>query len=289
MRFSLVVATAGRTDEMNALLASLEHQSVSDFEVVIVDQNSDDRLVPIIREVDHCLKIRHYRMQEKGLSRARNLGLRFASGEIIAFPDDDCIYPPDALAFVDRKFAADRELAALSGPAVTQDGRRGSARWQAGAGPITIATVWTSVISFNLFVRTDVMRRVGPFDEELGIGARFGSGEETDLALRIIEAGGKAIFDPALKIIHPDKRLTVEATRRATAYGSGLGRVLRKHRAPVRIVLTFLARPLGGIVWACTTLRPRAGLYYWNTLRGRIAGYLATDKPRLITEQARAL
>ena len=48
MRFSLIVATFGRTEEMRNLLLSLASQTEPDFEVVVVDQNSDERLVPIL-------------------------------------------------------------------------------------------------------------------------------------------------------------------------------------------------------------------------------------------------
>lgn len=289
MRFSLVVATAGRTGELSDLLDSLDRQAFRDFEVIIVDQNPDVRLLPVVRRFEDRLAIRHQHSSIRGLSRARNIGVRLASGDIIAFPDDDCLYPPDVLAFVDRRFAADPDLACLSGPAVTSAGQRGSARWTTELGPITMDTVWTSVIAFGFFVRADALSLAGPFDEELGIGGRFGSAEETDLVLRMIATGGKALYDPALAIIHPDKRLTAEATRRAFRYGSGLGRVLRKHRAPARIVLRFLVRPVGGMLWACLSLRPRAARYYGTTLFGRIAGYLARTGAGAMTERAHAL
>lgn len=289
MRFSLIVATAGRTSELSGLLGSLDRQVFRDFEVIIVDQNPDERLLPVVRQFEDRLAIRHQRSSIRGLSHARNIGVLLASGDIIAFPDDDCLYPPDVLAFVDRRFTIDPDLACLSGPSVTPAGRRGSARWMIDGGPITMDSVWTSVIAFGFFVRADALGRAGPFDEELGIGGRFGSAEETDLVLRVIAAGGKALYDPALAIVHPDKRLTAEATRRAFRYGSGLGRVLRKHRAPARIVLKFLARPVGGMLWACLSLRPRAARYYATTLLGRIAGYLARAGSAAMTARAHAL
>lgn len=289
MRFSLVVATAGRTNELCHLLESLHHQSFRDFEVIIIDQNPDNRLRSVVRQYADRLTLHHRHTATKGLSRARNLGMCIASGEIIGFPDDDCMYPPDVLAFVARRFADDPALSTLSGPAITPEGGIGSGRWTAHASRISMDTVWTSVIAFNFFIRAEALALTGPFDEELGIGARFGSAEETDLALRVIEVGGKALYDPALEIIHPDKRLTVEATRRAFRYGSGLGRVLRKHHAPTRIVLIFLIRPIGGILWACLSFRPRAARYYWNTLFGRIAGYLASAAHRSMPEQVHAL
>jgi GT2 family glycosyltransferase len=275
MKFSLVVATVQRVDELQILLESLSRQTYSDFEVVIVDQNDDDRLVPIVAAFTQRMGVRHCRSVVKGLSHARNLGSRVAGGEIIGFPDDDCIYPAGVLEFVQKKFEKDPELISISGTAVSPSGERGSGRWTAAGGEISVRTVWTSVIAFSFFIRSEALHTLGGFDETLGVGARFGSAEETDLILRVMEEGGKAVYDPTLVIVHPDKRLTAEAARRAFRYGTGLGRVLRKHRAPLRTAFIFMVRPAGGIVLNVLSLKPLAVRYYWNTLGGRLAGYFA--------------
>jgi glycosyltransferase involved in cell wall biosynthesis len=77
---SLIVATLNRVDEIERLLASLEQQAYGDFEVLIVDQNEDDRLVPILKSHPE-LVIRHLR-SARGLSRARNVALPLANGDV---------------------------------------------------------------------------------------------------------------------------------------------------------------------------------------------------------------
>lgn len=275
MRFSLIVATAGRSAEVHALLTSLATQSFREMEVIIVDQNPDQRLATVTAAFVDRLKIHHLHTTRQALSSARNLGLHVASGQILGFPDDDCIYPPGTLDHLNHRFASDAGLAALAGAAITKEGQVVSTRSHHEARLITKETVWTSVISFAFFIRADIMHRVGLFDEDLGIGARFGAAEETDLALRVVGAGAKFLFDPTVKIVHPDKRLTESTYSRASNYGRGLGRVLRKHRTSPSIVLTSLIRPLGGIGWAFLNLNPRLALYYWRSFCGRLAGYLA--------------
>lgn len=278
MRFSLVVATLGREDELVALLHSLAAQSLSNFEVIIVDQNQDDRLVPILRRFP-MLNMRHESCDSRGLSLARNVGLALCTGEIVAFPDDDCLYQPETLAVVDAAFRSDPDLSLLSGPAIASDGTHSSGRWSALSGPITLSTVWTSVIAFNFFVRRNVLSVVGGFDETLGVGARFGSAEESDLAIRVIRSGAKAFYDPDLVVIHPDKRLTPAAVVRAFGYGTGLGRVLRKHRIAGPITAQFFIRPLGGFLLSLVRGRRLHMRYYRKTLQGRLHGYLATVPP----------
>ncbi len=278
VRFSLIVATLERVADVEALLVSLCAQSFTDFEVIIVDQNEDDRLAAMMGAFAGRLKLTRLRSETKRLSHARNLGIAAASGEILAFPDDDCVYPPNVLQLVQAAFAADSDLAVLSGPAFSPSGQPGSGRWQTASGVIDIRTVWTSVIAFNLFARAAMLNQIGGFDEQLGVGARFGSAEETDLVIRIMQAGGKCFYDFNLRVIHPDKTLSAVAASRAFAYGTGMGHVLRKHRVGAPTVIKYMVRPLGGVAVSLLKLNLLSANYYWQTLRGRAHGFIATKK-----------
>src|SRR5271156_3083099 len=91
---SLVMCTYGRTDCIIRLVCSLETQTSSDFELIIVDQNPPGALDAIIARASQKLQVRYVR-SEPGLSRARNVGIKHHRGAIVAFPDDDCWYPND--------------------------------------------------------------------------------------------------------------------------------------------------------------------------------------------------
>jgi glycosyltransferase involved in cell wall biosynthesis len=277
MRFSLIVATRGRVQELDELFASLEAQGRHDVEVIVVDQNDDDRLGGTIARFAARFPLAWRRSEMLNANHARNLGLRLARGAIVAFPDDDCILPPGVLDRVDAAFATDPALQVLTGPAASPAGGLGSGRWCAEAGAITDENVWTSVIEFNLFLRRDLALELGGFDERLGPGTPLGSAEGNDLVLRAIHAGHKAIYDPTLRIIHPDKRLSREATLRAERYGQGLGFVLRRHGVRPGIWLPFFIRPLGGMLVSALRLNLLAMAYYGRTLRGRLAGFLHRD------------
>src|SRR5271166_2242893 len=103
---SLIIATLGRVTELDRLLASLDRQTYKDFEVIVVDQNLDDRLLPLLRE--HKRLSIHRLRSSAGLSRARNAGMRAAKGDIFCFPDDDCWYPDQLLAIVSEWFEMHR-------------------------------------------------------------------------------------------------------------------------------------------------------------------------------------
>ncbi|RYJ01074.1 MAG: glycosyltransferase family 2 protein, partial [Acetobacteraceae bacterium] len=271
--FSLVVATRGRDRELAELFESLLAQQ-AELEVIVVDQNSDDRLAPVVAAYETRLSLLWHRSAVANACHARNLGLALARGEIVGFPDDDCLLPHGVLAQVAAAFEEDGGLAVLTGPAASPEGGLGSGRWRKEAGPITSANVWTSVIEFNLFLRRPLALALGGFDEQLGPGTPLGSAEGNDLVLRAIEAGHAARYEPSLRIVHPDKRLTPVAVERAGLYGRGMGFVLRRHAVPAAVWLPFFIRPLGGVVLSVLRLRGLAARYYWATFRGRLAGFL---------------
>jgi glycosyltransferase involved in cell wall biosynthesis len=274
MRFSLVMATRGRSVEIGAFIESLLAQGRADAELIVVDQNADERVAPVLAPYTDRLRTLHLRSDIANACHARNLGLRAASGEIVTFPDDDCLYPPGLLGRVDAAFRADRALAVLTGPAESPAGGLGSGRWRADAGPITLENVWTSVIEFNLFLRREVALELGGFDERMGPGTPLGSAEGNDLVARAIAAGHAARYEPSQRVVHPDKSLSDIAVARARLYGRGLGFALRRHRVPALVWINFAVRPLGGVAVSLLRGRVSDAAYYANTFAGRAAGFL---------------
>ncbi|HZH46110.1 MAG TPA: glycosyltransferase, partial [Roseococcus sp.] len=79
---SLVVATMGRVAELRALLDSLLGAQGASFEVLLVDQNADARLDPVVAGYAPRLPLRHLRMTVPHANAARNFGLRHARGAL---------------------------------------------------------------------------------------------------------------------------------------------------------------------------------------------------------------
>ena len=275
IRFSLVMATRGRTTEIAEFLDSVLAQGRDDAAVIVVDQNADDRLVPVL--APYGALVTHLRSAIANANHARNLGLRAARGDLVGFPDDDCLLPPGTLDRVAASFEADPALMVLTGPAASPDGGLGSGRWRDSGGAIDSKNVWISVIEFNLWLRRPVALALGGFDEGMGPGTPLGSAEGNDLVMRAIHAGHAARYDPALRVVHPDKRLSDVAVARAQLYGRGLGFALRRHGVAPGVWVPFAIRPLGGVVVSLLKLRPRDAAYYAMTFAGRAAGFLRGD------------
>lgn len=269
MKFSLVLATIERVREVEWFLRSLQSQTIRDFELVVVDQNPDERLKEPIAAYREAFPILHLRGLP-GLSRARNLGLRHAKGEVISFPDDDCLYPSDLLERVADKLRAHLDWHGITGRAVGPGGGPSIGRFDRRGGFLNRANVWIRGISFTIFLRSEVVREVGPFDESLGAGTPWGSGEETDYLIRALRKGYRIRYCPEVTVLHPDKCLDPERARR---YGRGMGRVLRKHGYPLWAVSYHLARALGGAVLYAATGNPRRSRSHLEVFRGRWEGW----------------
>lgn len=273
LRFDLVVATVDRTAELETLLHSLDEQTHRGFRLVVVDQNADDRVAELLSS--HALDVLHLR-SPRGLSRARNVALAALTGDAVAFPDDDCRYPPDLLERVARRFAEDPELGGLTGRAVAADGSV-DASWEAEPAVLDAQNLWNRVISFSIFLRRGLVDRVGAFDERLGLGAGspWSSGEEVEYVLRAIRTGARIEYDPSLTVTHARKEYS-RAERRAVGLrdGASVGWILRRHRYGPRMVGRMLVRPLGGIGVALLHCDLGRARFHAATLRGRVRGYV---------------
>ena len=267
--FDLIVATVDRVEQLERLFASLDRQTHRRFRLLLVDQNEDDRLDRLLSS-HSSLNVEQLR-STRGLSRARNVALSHVGADLVAFPDDDCTYPPDLLERVARRFAEDASLDGLTGRAVDESGHS-SPSWERAAARLTRDNLWNRAISFTIFLRASVLEDVGSFDEQLGLGSDkpWSSGEEIEYLVRTVDHGRRIEYDPELVVFHDEK---ISPRGVGGRDGASIGYILRKHGYPIATVGKMLIRPLGGALVALARGdRERAG-FHVATLRGRVRGY----------------
>lgn len=274
--FSLIVCTIDRFDQLERLFRSLVGQSHKDFEVIVVDQNLDDRLHELIGRFSPSFLIRHVR-SPKGLSRARNNGMAVAAGDYVCFPDDDCWYEADTLSTAATLFAEHPDLAIVTGRTLDAEGLASVSP----TGETRLAlTRWNYLKCGNsngIFVRRAALADIGGFDEDLGVGSEspFQSGEEADFLLRALGAGRQAMFFPEL-IVHHDQVTSEYGPRqveRARKYGRGFGALMRKQAFPLYYVGYRLFRPAAGWLAALARFNGDAARYKRAWLIGILEGY----------------
>ncbi len=272
---SLIVATVGRVQELDRMLGSIARQTLNSVELIIVDQNADDRVLKVLENWRHTISYIHVR-SARGLSRARNVGIGLASGRILCFPDDDCWYRDDFLQQMSTWFDQHQDYDFFCCTAQDESGREVAARWPSHSRAIDRGSVLRACASASLFIRRAALAQIGGFDERMGLGAvsPFQSGEDSDLALRCMQRGGKGWFAKQLFVYHPYKGGGEGASSRALGYGMGFGYLLRKHRYSVCTLLYHVARALGGMIKSVMLAEPGKAWFYWNSAYGRLRGYL---------------
>ncbi|MBX3171259.1 MAG: glycosyltransferase [Candidatus Eremiobacteraeota bacterium] len=195
MNFSLVIPTRNRAQ---ALRLTLQHLSLSvypfdDFEVLVVDDGSQDETPLVLREWAEKLPLRSFTQEHGGTSRARNQAIEAARGRHIMFIDDDVLVPPDFL----RRHA--RLQAAHPGhlvrgpvvnvarplypplPALTQPWRHFSKNY---------------LCTSNASIERELLVRAGLFDPT------FVRWEDAELGVRLKRLGVRRVFDNQTFVYH---------------------------------------------------------------------------------------
>lgn len=280
MLVSMIMATLGRRDDLDRLFRSLTNQTFDDFELIIIDQNRDGLIDNIVTRYENKFKIVHIKTEIKGLSRARNIGIAHAIGDIICFPDDDCWLGANTLKQVESKFRVDN-IDAITIRALDQNGCPLAKKELKEYEVINRDNIWYGGVSISIFLKTEIAKSIGGFDETLGVGAGtpYGAGEETDFLYRILDRRIKIIHFQSIEIYHPrknEKSLNRSLLKkRYYTYGCGIGYVLKKNKANKKEVLTAFLRPMIGALLSFLQGNVTVGLARHNAVKGRIKGYFS--------------
>lgn len=289
------MGTLGRFEEVRNFFETATHQTLRDFEIIVVDQNPSEELVGLCANYQDRLHIQHIRIDRRGLSIARNYGLRAATGEIIAFPDDDCEYPADLLECVNQALRDDESLGGLT--AISRDkttGRVSNGRFSLKSGIITPHNLWQRHISYTIFLRKEICDRVGGMDELFGAGAKWAGGEESDYLLRALHCGAKVMYRPDLYVNHPDhvKVYDLDAITHAYVCAVGFGALAKKHFlmygtfSQIEQGLIRILRSVAGFLLYIAKDRGRSGCYVAH-IRGWFTGFFRYPggRDKIVQEQ----
>jgi glycosyltransferase involved in cell wall biosynthesis len=294
MKVSLLMATLGRSRELERFLLSLDSQTHRDFELVVVDQNTDDRLDPVLRKYRERFPIVHIRTDRPGLSRSRNEGMKYLAGDtaLLAFPDDDCWYPRNLLAQVTGYLEPRDHVGGLSGICVTTRGTpRG--RWARKATFISRYSIFGRCISFTMFIRKSLADQIGPFDENLGLGPAvpWPGAEDFDYLLRaaLADPSLKIIYSPEFRVFHPDLPSAFDEKAITRRYGDarGFGHFLRKHQYPATFLYYYSARYIVDAAFSRLRGNTSKASYRWHAFLGTRRGFFEELLPAVSCDVSR--
>lgn len=115
LSISVIIITLDRADWLKDTLTSLTKQSRQPDEVTVVDNGSKDHTKEVVLSFNHKLNIKYVYEGVRSIPHARNAGLRNASGDIIAFIDDDSVAVENWLRYIEIPFIKDPNVGAVGG------------------------------------------------------------------------------------------------------------------------------------------------------------------------------
>jgi O-antigen biosynthesis protein len=270
-RMSVVVCSLNGSRTIRDCMDALRRLEYPDFEVVVVNDGSTDETARIARTYGFPV----ITVGNGGLSKARNLGMRAATGEIVAYIDDDAYPDPDWLRYLAVTFMGGTD-AAVGGPnlAPPGDGAVAEAVAHAPGGPTHVLVTDREaehIPGCNMAFRKDVLEELGGFDPRFRV-----AGDDVDLCWRLQDRGWTIGFSPAAVVWH-HRRNSIRAYWRQQR-GYGRAEALLERKWPERY------NPVGHVAWGGSVygpgsagLRRSGGIYHgvW----GQSAFQKATDEP----------
>ena len=238
VRFSIIVPVFNRPDEVDELLDSLTRQTMRDFEVVIVEDGSQQPCEDVCQKYVGRLPLHYYAKANSGPGQSRNYGVERARGEYVIILDSDVIVPEDYLKAVDDELRRE-PCDAFGGP----DRAHPSFTPTQKAISYSMTSFFTTggirggkkkldkfyPRSFNMGMRRDVYNKLGGFSK-----MRFG--EDIDFSIRIFKGGYRCRLFPGAWVYH--KRRTDFRKFWRQVFNSGIARInlYKKYPESLKVV-----------------------------------------------------
>ncbi|MGJ3236007.1 glycosyltransferase [Marivirga sp.] len=245
---SVIVCTYNRQEYLPYCLKYLANQSAdnNNFEVLIIDNNSTDSTANIAKDfikLNPQLVVKYFSEKNKGLTHARNRGIKEAKGEILSFIDDDAFVDYNFIKETKNYFDENQAVSAIGGKILPVYEVK-EPKWMSKYLLTLVAALDMGnapkkfkgrkfPIGANMAFRSKVFKEYGLFNTDLGRrGDVLEGGEEKELFLRLKKHKEIIHYVPKVKVDHiiPEKRLTMKYIK-GLGIGVGSSEIKRLKRA----------------------------------------------------------
>src|SRR5208337_2332649 len=220
---SVVVCTYNGHRTIRDCLEGLKKVDYPNFEVIVVNDGSTDGTETIANE--YGFKV--ISIPNGGLSNARNVGMRTANGEIIAYTDDDAVPDPHWLTYLAATFLTTDHVG-VGGPNIppVDDDAKAECVANSPGGPIHVLLTDQQaehIPGCNMAFRKAALEAIGGFDPQFRI-----AGDDVDLCWRILDRGWTLGFNPAAMVWHHRRNSIKSYWKQQLNYGKAEGCLERK-------------------------------------------------------------
>ncbi len=271
---SVVICTRDRPEQIRRCLENVSWLNPQPQEVIVVDQGSAAFEIPA-----GITGFKHIRTNERGLSRARNLGVATAGGKVVAFLDDDCAVGPGWAADVATAFERHRDAGVIFGQVV---------------GPYPNAGVYVPVyriigerrlhgrlaaarahgIGAAMYIRASTAAVVGSFDPELGAGSDFHASEDWDYTFRALALGIAVVETATITVQHQGARRYADGSAAELLRGNAFSHGAVHAKLLRCLDVTALVLIGAELLTMLRLLRPLNALWKKPTNAARLAMYV---------------
>jgi O-antigen biosynthesis protein len=224
-KVSVVVCAYNAARTLPECLQSLGRIDYPNYEVILVDDGSEDDTPAIAAQYPQFISVRQ---ENRGLSVARNVGAARATGEIVAYTDADCVVDADWLRCLVQAMEA-LQVDAIGGPNITPHNDGWSAQCVA-ASPGNPSHVMLDdrraehIPGCNMAFRRDVLMRLGGFDPQYRQ-----AGDDVDMCWRLIDEGGVIGYAPGGFVWHHRRETVAAYLKQQIGYGKAEALLHFKH------------------------------------------------------------
>jgi glycosyltransferase involved in cell wall biosynthesis len=275
---SVIVPTRDRPQQIRLCLQSLLTQAYSRYEIIVVDNAPQtNATADFIRQTyGDVPQVRYIREDRPGRCLALNKGMMAASGEILAFTDDDVIIDRYWLLELVRGFSRAEDVACVTGLVLPLELETPAQGWLEEFGgyskgftrsifdmgehhpqtplyPYTTGRLGTGA---NMSFKAAFLRSVGGFDVALGAGSLAQGAEDLAAFFQVVTGGYQLVYEPAALLYHPHRRDYAALRKYMYCCGVGLTAYLAKILLDrPRLLLDLVPRLSYGLFF---TLSPRS-------------------------------
>jgi glycosyltransferase involved in cell wall biosynthesis len=207
------------------------------FEILVVDNApSDEQTKELVASLS---TVRYVREPKPGLDFARNRGLEEATGDLLAFLDDDVVVDRQWLDGLMEAWAENPDAAAFTGLVLPYElateaqilfeerggFRRGFEKIRYGqilpGNPLHPCGAGIFGAGCNMAFRREILLKLGGFDDALDTGAPLPGGGDLDIFYRVIRAGYPLVYEPQYMVFHQHRREYEKLRRQYWTWGLG--------------------------------------------------------------------
>jgi GT2 family glycosyltransferase len=256
-KVSVIVCVYNGERTIDDCLASLEKLNYPNYEVIVVNDGSTDRTLQIAQKYDYIYYL--IDQENQGLSAARNVGIRAARGDIIAFTDADCVADEDWLTHLVARFHTS-EFAAVGGPNLSppDDSFVASCVAVSPGAPAHVLlddVVAEHIPGCNMAFRREALEAINGFDPIFRA-----AGDDVDLCWRLQNKGYRIGFSPAAVVWHFRRNTVRDYLKQQRGYGKAETLLFFKHPSRFNV--------LGQSRW-------------FGRIYGDLSTYLLNSQPRI--------